>query len=266
MIEGVIYRYKSPSGKYYIGQTVNEEERRSDFLYEDEYAGPKINNARQKYGPENFEYTVLMKVTGDDEEVHKYLDILEIGFIRMYDSYNNGYNSTIGGGGRSGYKLSDEIKEKIRNKLKGHEPPNKGIKTNKPSWNKGIPMREESKRKMIEAQKGRQSPNKGKPMSEEQKRKISESLMGNTPWNKGIPMREDSKQKLSESLKGRSIWNTGKPWSEESRKKMSDSHKGKPAPNKGKPMSDEQKKKLREASSGKHRVYNPDGTYRLVRG
>ena len=32
------------------------------------YSGPKIENARKKYGPENFEYKVLMKVTGDNEE------------------------------------------------------------------------------------------------------------------------------------------------------------------------------------------------------
>ena len=45
-----------------------------------------------------------MKVTGDDpEEVKQNLNTLEIGFIRMYDSYNNGYNSTIGGGGLPGF-------------------------------------------------------------------------------------------------------------------------------------------------------------------
>ena len=190
MIEGVIYRYKSPSGKYYIGQTIGEEERRHKFLHSDVYAGPKIDKARMKYGPENFEYTILMKVTGDnEEEVHNYLDILEIGFIRMYDSFNNGYNCTIGGGGRSGYSLSEDIKEKIRKKLIGHQAPNKGI-----------------------------------PMSEEQKKKLSESLKGHTVWNKGIPM------------------------SDEQKKKLSDAHKGKPAPIKG-----------------RHRVYNPDGTYRMVK-
>lgn len=261
MIEGVIYRYKSPSGKYYIGQTVNEEERRSDFLYEDEYAGPKIDRARRKYSPENFEYTILMKVTGDnEEEVHNYLDILEIGFIRMYKSYENGYNCTRGGGGRSGYSLSEETKEKIREKLIGHEPPNKGIpmseeqknkisesKKGKQTW-KGKHHTEETKRKLREVNKGQIPPNKGIPMSEEQKIKLSESMKGRTPWNKGVKT-------------GIQAWNKGKTWSEEAKKKMSDSHKGKPAVNKGKPMSDEQKKKLREASSGKHRVYNPDGTY-----
>ena len=31
MIEGVIYRYKSPSGKYYIGQTTDEKNRHISF-------------------------------------------------------------------------------------------------------------------------------------------------------------------------------------------------------------------------------------------
>ena len=254
MIEGVIYRYKSPSGKYYIGQTIGEEERRHKFLHSDVYAGPKIDKARMKYGPENFEYTILMKVTGDnEEEVHNYLDILEIGFIRMYDSFNNGYNCTIGGGGRSGYSLSEDIKEKIRKKLIGHQAPNKGI-----------PMSEEQKKKLSESLKGKQKW-KGRHHTEETKQKLREINKGQIPPNKGIPMSEEQKKKLSESLKGHTAWNKGIPMNDDHKKKLSDSHKGKPAPNKGKHMSEEQKKKMIEDRKGRHRVYNPDGTYRMIK-
>lgn len=43
LIRGVIYKYTSPSGKCYIGQTINEKRRRNDFLNEKDeiYAGPK---------------------------------------------------------------------------------------------------------------------------------------------------------------------------------------------------------------------------------
>ena len=59
-MKGIIYKYTSPSGKVYIGQTLNEEQRRKDFLGKAyKYAGMGINNARMKYGPENFEYEVL---------------------------------------------------------------------------------------------------------------------------------------------------------------------------------------------------------------
>ena len=115
MTEGVIYRYKSPSGKYYIGQTIDEERRRKKFLYNKIYAGPKINRARQKYGPENFEYTILMKVIGDDlNEIKNILNTLEIGFIKMYDSIDNGYNSCYGGISNAGYHHTEKAKRSIK--------------------------------------------------------------------------------------------------------------------------------------------------------
>ena len=213
MIEGIIYRYKSPSGKYYIGQTVNEERRRRGFLYDKYYGGSKIDRARKKYGPENFEYTVLMRVTGDDQnEVKEYLNILEIGFIKMYDSINNGYNITEGGEGCVGFHHS-----------------------------------EESKLKMSKANTGRPSPKKGTHISEEQKKLISELKKGNKNML-GHRHSEESRKKMSESLKGRKTWNKGIPMSEEQKKKLSEVHKGKTAPIKG-----------------RHRVYNPDGTYRMVK-
>ena len=148
MIEGVIYRYKSPSGKYYIGQTIDEKHRRMKFLNNGiYYGGPKIEAARKKYGPENFEYVVLMKVTGDNpEDVKKYLNTLEIGFIRMYNSIENGYNIQEGGDSHIGQV----------------------------AWNKG--------------KKGCQVAwNKGKSLDEEVKKKLSEAHKGKTPWNKGRP-------------------------------------------------------------------------------
>ena len=197
MVEGIIYRYKSPSGKYYIGQTIDEHKRRIKFLNKDiSYGGPKIENARKKYGPENFEYCVLMKVEGDNpDEVKKYLNILEIYFIKKYDSINNGYNLQEGG-----------------NSHKGQVPWNKGKKLNI------IPY------------------NKGKHMSDEQKKKLSESHKGKTPWNKGIPHTEEQKNKLRIARQGRvyseetkkkiSVGNKGKHQSEEAKRKIGEHHRG----------------------------------------
>lgn len=214
MTEGVIYRYKSPSGKYYIGQTVNEERRRRCFLYDDKYGGSKIDRARKKYGPKDFEYTVLIKVEGDNpDEVKHYLDELEIGFIRIYNSIENGYNIVKGGEGCVGFHHTEESKEKNR-----------------------------------KAHYGKISPKKGIPLSEEQKKKMSESLKGKCPWMKGKKHSEETRRKISESRKGKGTWNKGVPMSEEQKRKLSEVHKGKPAPIKG-----------------RHRVYNPDGTYRMVK-
>ena len=38
------------------------------------------------------------------------LDRLESYYIGKYDSFNNGYNSTLGGDGNVGYKISDSTK------------------------------------------------------------------------------------------------------------------------------------------------------------
>lgn len=98
-IIGVIYKYTSPSGKVYIGQTTNElHRRRTWFCTKYRYAGASINSARAKYGPENFKYEVLHKQEFDTfEEAERVLDKLEIEFIKKYDSLRNGYNNTTGG-------------------------------------------------------------------------------------------------------------------------------------------------------------------------
>lgn len=248
--EGVIYRYKSPSGKYYIGQTTDEKSRHLLFnSNKKKYAGQKINDARKKYGPKNFEYAVLMRVTGDNpEEVKKYLNNLEIGFIRMYDSYNNGYNMCEGGDGCYGCERTTEHRKKISDSLKGRKASEETRKrlSELRKGHKGAVWTDEMKQKMSEIKKGTPGPNKGKHLSEEQKQKISESKKGNKNML-GHKHSEESKKKMSESLKGRKAWNKGIPLSEEQKKKLSEAHKGKPAPIKG-----------------RHRVNNPDGTYRMV--
>lgn len=60
MVRGIIYRYLSPSGKSYIGQTTNEKLRRRSWMSDKyHYAGAKIDRARAKYGSSSFLYEVL---------------------------------------------------------------------------------------------------------------------------------------------------------------------------------------------------------------
>lgn len=180
----------SPSGKIYIGQTFEEEKRRYNFLHKKRYAGPKIDRARLKYGPENFIYSVLVRIYGDnEEELVKYLDILEIGFIKLYDSYNNGYNSTKGGHSLDGYLFSDEHKHKISKSKKGKKL--------------SIEHRINISNSMI-----------GKTLSDETKNKIRESHRGKLSH----PITEEMKQKISKSMKGKYV-------SDETRRKMRESAK-----------------------------------------
>lgn len=99
MIRGIIYKYTSPSGKVYIGQTTKASKRRRDFLdINTRYSGPKIENARHKYGPENFQYDILFEVSSNNkEEVYYLLNQKEEEYIKIFNSVDSGYNILKGG-------------------------------------------------------------------------------------------------------------------------------------------------------------------------
>ena len=48
--QGIVYMYTSPSGKYYIGQTVNETSRKSKHKLETSKSKTKFGSAIRKYG------------------------------------------------------------------------------------------------------------------------------------------------------------------------------------------------------------------------
>lgn len=99
IIRGIIYKRTSPENKCYIGQTLDETSR--NYNWNDtkhRYAGIKINEAREKFGSENFKYEVLFEIRSfNREEVISILNEKEIYFIKLFDSFNNGYNSNTGG-------------------------------------------------------------------------------------------------------------------------------------------------------------------------
>lgn len=99
MYSGIIYKYTSPSGKIYVGQTTREKSRRVEFLNIDRpYSGDKINNARSKYGVLNFEYEIIFKVESlIESEVKEILNEKEKQYIKLFDSFYNGYNGDEGG-------------------------------------------------------------------------------------------------------------------------------------------------------------------------
>lgn len=150
-MRGIIYKYTSPSGKVYIGQTVNEYNRRCHFNNLNvSYGGDKIDNARYKYLPENFQYEILFSSEFETAELAKdTLDKLEIKYIDQYDSFRSGYNSTLGGGGTLGKPLTEEHKEKLRISCSG--------------WH----QTEEAKNKISESKKGH-------IVTEETRKKISD--------------------------------------------------------------------------------------------
>lgn len=121
MIEGIIYKYTSPSGKVYIGQTTNQTLRRKKwFNMSSPYTSldwkSKIDKARIKYGPSSFIYEVLFQNKYVSRRAAKIeLNTLEAYYVGLYDSYRAGYNSTIGGDSASGpIKHSNRTKLKMR--------------------------------------------------------------------------------------------------------------------------------------------------------
>lgn len=85
--------------KVYIGQTTQSlGHRKSEHLYRLK-AGErqhKLYRAMRKHGFENFEFSQLCSVLNESD-----LDLIEVQFIREYDSYRRGYNSSAGGGSTS---------------------------------------------------------------------------------------------------------------------------------------------------------------------
>lgn len=81
----------------------------------------------------------------------------------------------------------------------------------------GMPRSEETKRKISDAQKG-------KEVSAETCEKLSKAHKGQIAWNKGIPMAKEQKEKLSKITKGRTSPNKDKKFSKEWCINLSRSH------------------------------------------
>jgi hypothetical protein len=86
---------------------------------------------------------------------------------------------------------------------------------------------EKTRKKLSEANKGKNNPNYGKSLSEETKRKMSEVHKGKNNPNYGKSLSEETRRKMSEARKGENHPNYGKSLSEETRRKMSEAQKGK---------------------------------------
>ena len=154
-----IYMWSSPSGKSYIGQSVDLQKRKGAFLrFGDRYGGEKINCARKKYNHKSLWNYKVLEYCGIDK-----LDERERYYIELYDTINNGYNCESGG--NENKIVSDEVKRKLSEAMKG-----KRCGENHPMW--GRHLTEEQKRKMSKAKKGENNPMYGKHRDDETKDKI----------------------------------------------------------------------------------------------
>lgn len=121
------------NGKVYVGQT----QRSNPYIrWQDHIKIAKskslkrdkklIHQEMEKYGIQNFKFDVICCCRTKED-----LNETEILLIKQYDSYNNGYNLTLGGSvGNCGYKWTDEQRARISGKNHPHfgKSVNRGIK------------------------------------------------------------------------------------------------------------------------------------------
>lgn len=86
------------NNKKYVGQTVQNVNVRFNSHCLKNSGCPKLRNAIQKYGKENFKIiTLKVFACSDFETLHKQLDYWETWYIEYYHSVEQGYNCSGGG-------------------------------------------------------------------------------------------------------------------------------------------------------------------------
>ena len=163
-----VYQHKNKiNGKVYIGITSQKPEQR--WRNGEGYkSSPHFYSAIQKYGWDNFEHNILFVELTKEQACLKEQEL-----IKEFNSINReyGYNSTSGG---DIFVMNEETKQKISQALMGNQN------------NLGHSCSEEKKKKISEAQKGRE-------FTEEHKQKLSEAAK-----NRHVPCSEEKKQTLKE--------------------------------------------------------------------
>jgi group I intron endonuclease len=132
-----IYKITSPSGKIYVGQSIDIESRFNRYKRTDCKQQSKLWRSFLKYGTDNHNFEIIWLCNSFE------LNCFERKFQLKFDSIGEkGLNLVITkDDDRSGY-LSNETKKKLSMSRKG-----------KPSNRKGVVLSEETKRKMSVSQK-----------------------------------------------------------------------------------------------------------------
>lgn len=177
----VVYQIKNKlNGKIYIGSTVDKKRRWREHrnrLRQGRHNNSHLQKSWNKYGANNFKFSVLEKIKNRDKILEReqyYLDNKkpEYNISKKARAFAEGLHHT------------EETKQKISEKMKGE---------NNPMYGGG--HAKEVRRKMSESLKGKNNPMYGKEHTEETRQKISERRKGKT-------FSEEHKQKIGKASKG----------------------------------------------------------------
>lgn len=144
------------NGKKYIGQTTKGfNYRKSAHICEalNKKRNYHFHNTIRKYGPEKFSWEILHNYIININDLNRF----EVFYIGYYNTFEDGYNLTVGG---RNAPLSEESKRKISESRKG------------------ISIPEETRRKISRSTKGEKSAHYGKKYSKEHRRRISKARLG----------------------------------------------------------------------------------------
>lgn len=170
-----IYKITSPSGKIYIGQTRDWENRLKDYVPNQCKPQIHIYNSLIKYGMENHKFEIICFLPEDIEQTH--LNNHEFTYWEQYKSL--GFSMlNIREPGTQG-KLSEETKIKISKAKKG-KPLSEEHRKKCGSGRRGMKMSKEFCDRLSKIHKGKISKYRGIPLSEETKRKLSLSKLNKT--------------------------------------------------------------------------------------
>jgi group I intron endonuclease len=170
------------NGKVYIGQSVNIYKRWKEHINMDSKS--LIHRAIQKYGEQNFTFSIIKSISSDSPINRILLNCYECFFIKQYNATNRdkGYNITSGGNQYTiskeacmersvrlqGHLVSAETRKKIGDKNRGRKRSPEVIAKIRAS-SLGRKHTAETKRKIAEGQKNRA------PISDETRRKIGDA-------------------------------------------------------------------------------------------
>lgn len=222
-----IYKITSPSGKIYIGQSIDVMGRFKDYKRGKGTKQSRLYNSFTRHGITSHTFELIEECALDA------LNERECFYISHYGCFNTKMGLNLTSGGDSKGTVSEETKRKIS------------------IGNTGKVVSDESRKKMSVSQK-----NRGSEISSI----ISKRNIGNKYAN-GRKLSPDEIQKLKDSRNGIPCGMSGKQHSSESIEKMRQSKIGKKKSagtglkislaNKGKKKSEEWKEKIRQARLGK---------------
>lgn len=173
-----IYKITSPSGKIYIGQSIDIRKRLNYYKNLRNKQQPKLYNSFLKYGVDAHKFEIIELC------MQKYLNNVERYYQQKYDTVNNGLNLMYVKNEYFNGKHSEETRKKISDGLKG-KPLHKNTRKAIILTNKTRVLSPETIEKMRKAQIGKKA-------SEETKAKQLAKRIG-------LKRTDETKQKLRDS-------------------------------------------------------------------